>query len=431
MSNSLIKSYEVTPVQKAFISHIGLKNNKEYETWADEIAKELILYFYNEYEDITIEIPKLREKSEKSILGKLKNLQIERLSKLYALEGIPNEKKDELYLLIEERINENEKLNKINVLEKIKEIIYSEFKPENLNEIEQTIMVDGISKSTKTALLRILLTKVVKSDLPIEYRRNVFKHFEYMYGSIAARKTGSPDDDILRISSIISTKRDKNKLQRLRDEEKFLKANDLRGMKIVVVDFSNTMPTSNAKLKNIQTQRNIQTSQKEEDLLKQMGIVEIGKEFFSKIEQNEELLNRLHIKVIPSSSKHKKKENGYEAEHIKFISTDNPEFTLELQFKSEYVENMCKGEGKASHENRPGKARILPHCKTDKEFVRKMNYMVPKYKTLKRNGNNIEIQKYSILKNVMAYFQGQIPPDSEEYEKIIQVLSDKEQEEVK
>lgn len=426
MNNNLNKSYEATAVQKSFIHQIGLKKNKDYENWADEVAKELIQYFYSEYKGIKIEIPKLRIKSDKSLLGKIKNLQIERLSKLYAIEGIPDEEKDELYLLIEERIYENDELDSTNILEKIKEIIYGEFKPENLDEIENTIMVDGISKSTKTALLRILVTKIVKSTLPVNYRKEKFKYFEIKYGEIAAKRTGLPENNILKLDSVINIKNDKRKLERLRSETKFLKANDLRGMKIVVVDMPGDMKTENTEIENILQKRNYVEDDKDRALYTRLEIVEIGKDFFAKIEQNEELLKKLHMQVIPCSSKHKKKGNGYEAEHIKFINTDNPEFTLELQLKSEYVENICRGDGKASHENRPGKARVLPEAKTNEELVAKLKYLVPSYKTFIRNGEEIEIQEYDMLKNVMSYFQEQISPESEEYEKIIEVLSNTE-----
>ena len=76
------------------------EKNKEYENWADNVGIEIIEYFLKKYKGITIEMPKAREKSPKSLLGKIKNLQIERLSKLYALEGIEDKDKNKLYKLI-------------------------------------------------------------------------------------------------------------------------------------------------------------------------------------------------------------------------------------------------------------------------------------------------------------------------------------------
>lgn len=424
MGNKLRENYKIsqTAVEKSFNHQIGLKNNSEYEHWADEVGKELIKYFYSQYPGVKIEIPKMREKSKKSILGKIKNLEIERLSKLYAVEGISDEEKDEFYSLIEERIYENDDLDINDTLNAIKEIIYAEFNPDNIHNIEETIMVDGISKSTKTALLRILMSKIINSDESYEYKKDIIKYFNCEYGKTAAKRSGLEENDIIRYQSIINIRKDKQKIERLRDASSFLKANDLRGMKIIVSSIPDGIDTENEKLTNIIEERKNKENNEEKQMYTHLGVVEIGKEFFAKLEDNTELLEKLHMKVIPCSSRHKKKGNGYEAEHIKFINTDNPEFTLELQFKSEYVENMCRGEGVASHEHRPGKARVLPHAKNDTELIQKLRYMTPRYKTFAKVGSEIQIQKYNMLQNVMSYFQGQIAPGSEEYEEAIKLL---------
>lgn len=424
MGSNLRKDYKIeqTAVQKSFNHQIGLKNNSEYEHWADEAGKELLKYFYSQYPGVKIEIPKMREKSKKSILGKTKNLEIERLSKLYAIEGISQEEKDEFYSLIEERIYENDDLDIDDTLNVIREVIYGEFNPDNIDNIEQTIMVGGISRSTKTALLRILMSKIINSDETYEYKKHIIKYFNCEYGKTAAERSGLEENDIIKYQSIINIRKDKHKIERLRDANSFLKANDLRGMKIIVSSIPDDIDTENEKLTNIIEERKNKENNEEKQMYTHLGVVEIGKEFFAKIEDNTELLEKLHMQVIPCSSKHKKKGNGYEAEHIKFINTDNPEFTLELQFKSEYVENMCRGKGEASHEHRPGKERILPHAESDRELIEKLRYMTPKYKTFPKVGNEIQIQEYSMLKNVMSYFQGQIDPGSEEYEEAIRLL---------
>lgn len=425
MGSNLRKDYKIeqTAVQKSFNHQIGLKNNSEYEHWADEAGKELLRYFYSQYPGVKIEIPKMREKSKRSLLGKIKNLEIERLSKLYAIEGISQEEKDEFYSLIEERIYENDDLDIDDTLNVIKEVIYGEFNPDNIHNIEETIMVDGISKSTKTALLRILMSKIINSNETYEYKKDIIKYFNCEYGKTAAERSGLEENDIIKYQSIINIRKDKHKIERLRDANSFLKANDLRGMKIIVSAIPDDIDTKNEELRNIIEKRKNNEDNETKQQYTHLGVVEIGKEFFAKLEGNTELLEKLHMKVIPCSSRHKKKGNGYEAEHIKFINTDNPEFTLELQFKSEYVENMCRGEGEASHEHRPGKARILPHAKNDRELIEKLRYMTPKYKTFPKVGNEIQIQEYSMLKNVMAYFQGQIAPGSEEYEEAIRLLT--------
>ncbi|MCI8361555.1 MAG: hypothetical protein HFJ41_00035 [Clostridia bacterium] len=425
MNKNLRENYRInqTAVEKSFNHQIGLKNNSEYEHWADEAGKELIKYFYSQYPGVKIEIPKMREKSKKSILGKIKNLEIERLSKLYAVEGISDEEKDEFYSLIEERIHENDELDIKDTLNVIRKIIYAKFNPNSIHDIEETIMVDGISKSTKTALLRILMSKIINSDETYEYKKDIIKYFNCEYGKIAAERSGLEENDIIRYQSIINIRKDQSKIQRLRDANSFLKANDLRGMKIIVSSIPDDIDTENQELRNIIEKRKNNKENETRQQYTHLGIVEIGKEFFAKLENNTELLKKLHMQVIPCSSRHKKKGNGYEAEHIKFINTDNPEFTLELQFKSEYVENMCRGEGEASHEHRPGKERILPHAQNDTDLIEKLRYMTPKYKTFQKVGSEIQVQKYNMLQNVMSYFQGQIAPGSEEYEEAIKLLT--------
>lgn len=223
MDNNLRKNYRIkqTSVEKSFNHQIGLKNNKEYEHWADEVGKELVKYFYSQYPGVKIEIPKMREKSQRSLLGKVKNLEIERLSKLYAIEGISQEEKEELYSLIEERIYENDDLDIDDTLTVIREIIYGEFNPHNLDSIEQTIMVDGISKSTKTALLRILMSKIINSNETYDYKKHIIKYFNCEYGKTAAKRSGLEEKDIIKYQSIINLRKDEHKIERLRDANSF------------------------------------------------------------------------------------------------------------------------------------------------------------------------------------------------------------------
>ena len=424
MNNKLRESYMVKDsVQKAYLNQIGLKMNKEYEFWADNVGIKIIEYFFSKYPEVKIEMPKIREKSLKSLLGKIKNLQIERLSKLYAIEGISNNDKESFYLLIEERINENNILDTKRVLETVNDLIYNDINEFDINQFEERIMVEGITRSTKTALLRILVSKIENSNL--KNKEEQIKILDEKYGKKAAMILGSSEYDIIKYDSINKIKENPDIINRLRDENRFLKANDLRGMKIVVVDIPDDFKTNNERIKRILEERKKSVSSIERVLYTHLAIVEIGKEFYADLANDKQFLQSLNLEVIPDSNKHKKKSNGYEAEHIKFHSYTNPAYTLELQFKSEYVETICKGEGMASHQNRPGKQRILPQTNNDRELIEKLIYMVPKYKVFKKHGNTIKVKKFSMLKNVMGYFEGQISPGDEEYEKIIQVLSPK------
>lgn len=428
MNNKLRESYELKdPIQISYMNQIGLKMNKEYEFWADNVGIQLIEYFLEKYPQVKIEMPKIREKSSKSLLGKIKNLQIERLSKLYAIEEISKRDKENFYALIKERIHENNILNNTAILSTVEKLIYNEIETFDVNEFEERIMIDGISRSTKTALLRILVSKLENSNL--KNKEENLKYLDEKYGEKAAIREGSSEKDIIKYDSINKIKENKYRIDRLRDENKFLKANDLRGMKIVVVDIPDDFITENDKINRILEKRKKTTEGKERMLYTHLAIAELGKEFYASLSNDEELLKNLHLNVIPDSNKHKKKDNGYEAEHIKFYSANKPEYTLELQFKSEYVENICKGEGVASHQNRPGKQRILPQTSDDKELKQKLKYMVPRYKIFRKYGDSIKVEEFSMLKNVMGYFEGQITPGTEEYEKIIKILSSKEQQE--
>ncbi len=421
--NNLKEHYRMdrNAIEESFINQMCLKKDKEYEEWADNVGIEIIEYFLKKYKGITIEMPKAREKSPKSLLGKIKNLQIERLSKLYALEGIEEEDKNKLYTLIKERIYENEELNVIYTLAPIKTLLYNEIEKLNIKEFEERIMIRGISNSTKTALLRILVGKIQNSKIP--EKEEILEELDKKYGKKSAIKSGIIEDDIIRYSSIEALKGNQIKISRLKDEMTFLKANDLRGMKFVVVDVPDNLETNNRKIKEILKIRKETKDSKKKATCTELAIIEIGKEFYEDLATNKNLLKKLNMQVIPDSNKHKKKSDGYEAEHIKFYNRTNPQYTLEVQYKSEYVETICRGEGIASHQNRPGKKRILPHAINNIELIEKLAYTLPKYKIFRRDENGIKVQKFDMLRNVMGYYQGQILPKSEEYEKVMKVFN--------
>lgn len=428
MKSTLDERYKVkqTAVERSFARQMGLKMNKEYENWADSTGIKLIELFMEKYKGVTFEMPRIREKSPKSLLGKIKNLQIERLSKLYAVDGISKEDQEEFYSLIEERILENKDLDEIVTLDAVKSLVEEDITKIDIKELEKTLMVDGISRSTKTALLRILISKIEKSSL--KNKEELLENLDTKYGEIAVKRR-KIEENIIKYDSIRDLENNERKIGRLRDETKFLKANDLRGMKIIVVDVPDNLETENKNIREILEKRKNVTTIEERIRCTHEVIVEIGKEFYSELVNNQELLEDLNLQVIPDSNKHKKKSNGYEAEHIKFMNTQEPEYTLEMQFKSEYVEDISRGEGAASHENRPGKSRILPQATTDSKLIEELNFAVPKYKTFIKEDGKIKIKEYTMLENVMGYFQGKLDVDSEEYDKLITLLSHKEKRE--
>ena len=428
MKSTLDERYKVkqTAVEKSFARQMGLKMNKEYENWADNTGIKLIELFMKKYKGAIFEMPRIREKSPKSLLGKIKNLQIERLSKLYAVDGISKEEKEEFYSLIEERILENKDLDETLILDTVKSLVEEDITQIDIKDLEEKLMVDGISRSTKTALLRILVSKIEKSNL--ENKNEILQALDEEYGETAVR-LGKIEEDTIRYSSIRDLENNERKIGRLRDETKFLKANDLRGMKIIVVDLPDDFETENENIKEALEKRKNAKTKEERVMFTHEAIVEIGKEFYNELGNNEELLEELDLDVIPDSNKHKKKSNGYEAEHIKFMSQKEPEYTLEMQFKSEYVENISRGEGAASHENRPGKSRILPQANTDSKLIEELNFAIPKYKIFRTEKDGIKVKEFTMLENVMGFFQGKLDTNSEEYDKLITLLSNKEKNE--
>ena len=76
MRGNIREIYKVnkSEIESSFERQMGLKMDPEYEKWANNIACDLIEYFSDKYPKVKIEIPKLREKSTKSLLGKIKNL---------------------------------------------------------------------------------------------------------------------------------------------------------------------------------------------------------------------------------------------------------------------------------------------------------------------------------------------------------------------
>ena len=422
MSNNFKEFYKVdnSAVETAYNKHIGLKNNEEYEKWADDTAVALIEYFENKYKGVVLEIPELREKSAKSVLGKIKNLQIERISKLYAVDTITDREKQEFIELISERIDEDPSLDKENLLKEIDKLIYSD--EIDIESFEKNFLVDGLSKSTKTALLRMLVGKIEKAEYP--NKKVDLVSLNEKYGEKAVKITGIPEKNLVKYASLVDLKKNERKFNRLKNENEYLKVNDLRGMKIVVSDVPDDLETDNVKIKELIEKRNNAITGVEKRQYSHQIIVEMGLEFFKDLEENEELLKRLNMQVIPGSNKHKKKTNGYEADHIKFMNSKEPEYTLEMQLKSGYVENKTMGTGSASHENRPGKERIIPESENDDELRKEYEYICPKYKTLREIDGKKQWVKLTERQNVLVHFQGKLKPGSDDYEKIFKLFPD-------
>lgn len=422
MVNKFKEAYKVerTPVEISDEIQLGLRENEEYEKITDRQCEEILNFFAETYPNVLVEIPKKRKKTPKSINAKSKNKEMERLSNLYVLEGISSEKIEELYELIEQRIYEDESLDSKVILNDITTLLKEDIGQLDIEKFLQNIMVDGISNSTKKALLRILTSKIEKSN--INQKQEKLTMLEEKYGKKAEERTGIPEDNITEYEEIDEIRKNPYKLEALHKEVEYLKSSDLMGMKIVICKIPSDIETENERLKKLIQLRDKATTGKVREAYDNMAAQEIAREFINKIAQDKNFLQKISAEVIPLSMKHKNKTNGYEAYHVKVRDVNNPQYTLEVQAKSEYVENLTRGNGTASHEKRPGKKRIIPSTEYEKEFMQQLKYTVPEYTLFTKGENGYRARKCSVLENTMAYFESSIHPEMEIYEKIVDII---------
>lgn len=393
MDNKFRQALKVqkNPIESSDEIQLGLANNEEYDKITDELCMAIYNYFLTYNPNVSIENPRKRIKSPKGIHEKSKSRELERLSKLYIIEGLKNDEIQELYEIIENRIQEKEQINENEILDDVKILLQQDIEKLDIEVFLNNIMVEQISDNTKKALLRILRSKIEKSD--IKGKKQILKLLDERYGKKAAEKSGKPEDNKIQYESVEEIRKDKDRIKLLHDKIGYLKSKDLIGTKIVISD------------------------KKYND--KEMKI--IATKFINRLIKDKEFLQQNGIEVIPFSFKHKNKTNGYEAEHVKFRLIDKPEYTLELQVKSEYVENLSRANGAASHENRPGKERVLPNLENEEEFKKEVQYRVPRYTLFfKEDGIYKKAKKCSMCENIVGYYESELPTDA--YEKIYDFL---------
>lgn len=413
-------------MQVSYEKQLGLKANKEYEDMTDQAIINILNYFSKKYPGVVIEVPKAREKSPKSILSKIKNLQIERLSKLYAIEGISQEEKQEIYNLFKERVYEKTMPNQENMLLSMKNIIYKPIEEINIDEDVNNIMVKDLSTSTKTALLRMLVSKIEKSNLA--NRAELLDMLDTKYGKKAAHISKIPEDDIIRYSSIEDIRNTKRRMNVLHDEQYYLRSKDLRGMKIIIIDFKDNFKTENETLKKLLEKKREATTAEKRTMYNNRCSIELGKEFMKDLSNNQELLQQWGIKVLPYSVKYKKKTNGYEANHMKFEFLKNRDYSFEIQIKSEYIEELSNTNGSAAHQSRPGKERIFPSIENKQKFIQGLEFTLPKYTTYEKTETGYVRHKCNMQENMVSYYQSQIGIGTEGYEKALQIIEETEKE---
>ena len=418
MSKDIRERYKVnkTPIQQSYEYQLALKHNEEYERRVDQTFVDIGNLFIEMYPNIRMEAPRQREKTPKSLIGKIKKLEIERLCKLYAIEGIDNEQKETLISLLRERI-EKELIESNEVENIVDEIFYKEI--EDLDNINKMISEEKLSDNTKTAILRIVKSRIEKED--VKNKKQLNKEIEERYGITAAKNSNSIEKNLLHWECIDETKKDKAKLEILHNPHQYLRAKDLRGMKFIISYVPDDINTKSKKLKQVIDKRK-EASKEEKNKYNDMSCILLAQEFVDNLISNKELLKKLNIQVIKDGYKHKAKSNGYIAEHIRFSYIDHPEYIFEIQFRSMYREELSRAHGPAAHDKRLGKKRIFPNTENKENFMEEFERMVPKYKILKRDQDKFSLQKCTPLANMLQYYLGYVEIDSEEYKKAMEYL---------
>lgn len=393
MLDTLRKRYKVDKdnIQKSYEYHLALKNNKDYEKRVDDAFLGIVNYFKKEYPNVVIETPRGREKSNKSLRGKLEKLEIERLCKLFAVGKISEEEYNNLYLLIKEKVDNQSQ-------EALQKICFDEIT--SLDNLDQIMSKEDIIEDIKTAILRISNTKLKNTcNVTLE------NELDEKYGRGAVARTRQLKDDILRWESIEKIENDEEEIEKLSNPMEYLRAKDLRGFKIILC-------------KSDKDDRNVNISDDQKCL-------EISKEFAKKIMENKDLLDSLNIAVQEKGGyKHKTKQNGYRAEHIKLYCKGHPNYTFEIQLRTTYREELSRANGPAAHNKRSGKERIFPDVSNKRVFLEELKQMVPKYTIIKKEDGKLVTYKCNLMENMLEYYMGYIKLNSNEYMKAVEYVKE-------
>lgn len=391
------------PAKEAYEYAIGLKNNLEFQQNTENVFLAITRYIKENYPGVRIDIPKLREKSPKSIRGKIRRLELERLAKLYAIEGI-SKKEEQSFIDITKKIIKEDKIeNPKQMIQAIQELMYADIEEIDIDKITNLLIIPEINEHSQTAFLRILKTRVEKSDR-ID-KEQILQQLERNYGEEAAIRENNAEVNKLRSENLEEIKQNKAEIERLHTPEEYLKAKDLLAMRFV---FAQVPEETQAK----------RYGDLEEGIKRRDNqLIAFTQQFANRLLADKEFLDKLGIELLPNAYKHKNKQNGYVAEHFKFRFKKHPEQIFELQLRSIYREDIAQV-GEAAHNKRAGKKRELPKMYTLKQFYEDIRDCVPRYTIIKGG----RAQKCTWVQNAMAYYQDNIDFNTSEYERILQAI---------
>ena len=412
MQNTLREKYKVNKsnIDEAYEHALALKYNIEYEQRVDDTFLSFANIFKEMYPNVKIEPPRGREKSKKSIKNKIEKLEIERLCKLYAIDEITENELKELYKLIIDRTKNVKK-------DVLKKLFIGDI--EDLDNLDKIIEAEDIEEHIKTAILRIVNTRIIKQD-----KQSLKQELDMKYGEGAVKRTNQLKYNLLRWECIENL--NEETIEKLHIPNEYLKVKDIRAFKFVIASVPDDIQTENEELiELIEKRRKAKDCEKMQ--INDLCCIELSKDFVKKIIENEELLEKLNLELVPDSYKHKQKQNGYIAEHVKFSFIDNPEYTFEMQLRSIYREDISRANGKAAHDKRSGKKRKFPSTENRTNFITELRNVLPEYRILKTRNGEFELDKCSMIQNMLEYYLGYIKLDSKSYKKALEYLEDEKQ----
>lgn len=424
MLTNIRDSYKVTKstTQQSYEYQLGLIHNEEYKKRVENTFLQIVNLFKNKYPQVKIEPPRGREKSEKSLKEKIDKLEIERLCKLYAIEGISGEEKKRLYNLVINKIERESQAKNEKVENEIYNIFIGNIK--DFKQIEELIQLKEISDNMKTACLR-----VAKINLERQGKEKIAYKIEECYGEEIAKKTKRPESNLLHWECINQMESSEEEREKLHKPMEYLKAKDLRAFKIVIANVPDEIQVESQRLKQLVEKRKQSKDDKERKKYDDLCCIQLEKDFANYLMKNKELLEKMNVRILPAGYKQKTKRNGYIADHLKFCYIDHPEYTFELQLRSIYREELSRANGPAAHDKRSGKKRIFPNTENKEVFMKQLKYMTPKYTILKNDSKGkYKIERCSLLENMLEYYLGYIDLKSDEYKKAIQYLTEYEKE---
>ena len=417
MTENIRERYKVnkTETEKSYEYQLGLKNNKEYEQRVDNTFLQIVNLFCNRYKGVSLDYPRGREKSAKSLKGKIERLEIERLCTIYEIDDISKEDKETLYMLL------TKKTDKIELFPKLRDIIFG--KLQGLKLVEDIMKEKNLSENVKRAVLRITKTRLEKEEQDETKRNKLINKMDEKYGEEAARRTGRLEKNIAHFENIEKARNNPEILERLYKPQEYLKVKDLRGFKIVISDVADDMETDNEELKELLEKRK-KANKRNKSLYNDLCCIEIEKDFANYLQNDTQLLNDMNLRLI--ARKEKDKQNGYKADHMKFSYLDHDEYTFELQIRSIYTEERSRLNGSAAHDRRAGKKRIFPNTNNRDEFIKELTYSTPSYTLLEKRNNEYSIKKCNLKENMMEYYLGYVNLDPKDLEKTYNYLNESE-----